>query len=201
MKNLIRPAITLCVATTIITGLVYPLAVTGVSQVLFPKQAAGSLIKRNNEVIGSTLIGQSFSGPNYFWSRPSATSPMPYNATGSSGSNLGPTNPALVDAVKERVKNIRAAHPDQTGSVPTDLVTTSASGLDPHVSPAAAYYQVKRVAQARGLDTAVVRSLVEESIELPQWKLFGDARVNVLQLNLALDTLKANASSTSTTTQ
>lgn len=190
MKNLIRPAVMLFLMATLVTGLIYPLAVTGVAQIIFPQQAAGSLIKRGNEVVGSELIGQSFSGPTYFWSRPSATGPVPYNAAASVGSNLGPTNPALVDAVKGRVETLRAAHLSQKGSIPTDLVTTSASGLDPDISPAAAYYQVERVAAARGMDEATVRSLVEHSIAGPQWGLFGDPRVNVLQLNLALDALK-----------
>jgi len=187
MKTLIRPAIMLFLLLTIVTGLVYPVAVTGVARLLFPHQAAGSLIERGNSVVGSELIGQSFSGARYFWGRPSATAPMPYNATDSGGSNLGPTNPALVDAVKARVDLIRAAHPTQTGPVPADLVTASASGLDPHISPAAAYYQVERVAKARGLAPAKVRELVDRYVEGPSWGIFGDRTVNVLKLNLALD--------------
>lgn len=190
MKNLIRPAITLFILISFVTGLLYPLAVTGIAQIAFPEQAAGSLMMRGEEVIGSSLIGQSFSGETYFWSRPSATSPMPYNAANSGGSNLGPTNPVLIEAVKERAKNILASHLDKTEKIPTDLVTASASGLDPHISPAAAYYQVERVAAARNTDTAIVKSLVDQSIETPQWGLLGDSRVNVLRLNLALDALE-----------
>ncbi len=190
MKNLIRPAITLFILISLITGLLYPLAVTSIAQIAFPEQAAGSLMKRGEEVIGSSLIGQSFSGPTYFWSRPSATSPMPYNAANSGGSNLGPTNPVLIEAVKERAKNILASHPDKAEKIPTDLVTASASGLDSHISPAAAYYQVERVAAARNTDAAIVKSLVDRSIETPQWGLLGDSRVNVLRLNLALDALE-----------
>ncbi|MCG7755729.1 MAG: potassium-transporting ATPase subunit KdpC, partial [Nitrosomonas sp.] len=165
MKNLIRPAITLFILISLVTGLLYPLAVTGIAQIAFPEQAAGSLMKRGEEVIGSSLIGQSFSGPTYFWSRPSATAPMPYNAANSGGSNLGPTNPALIEAVKERAKNILASHPDKAEKIPTDLVTASASGLDSHISPAAAYYQVVRVAVTRNADAAIVKSLVDRSIE------------------------------------
>ncbi|WP_348225595.1 potassium-transporting ATPase subunit KdpC [Nitrosomonas sp. Is79A3] len=190
MKNLIRPAITLFILISLITGLLYPLAVTSIAQIAFPEQAAGSLVKRGEEVIGSSLIGQSFSGPTYFWGRPSATSPMPYNAANSGGSNLGPTNPVLIEAVKERAKNILASHPDKAEKIPTDLVTASASGLDPHISPAAAYYQVERVAAARNTGAAIVKSLVDQSIETPQWGLLGDSRVNVLRLNLALDALE-----------
>lgn len=190
MKNLIRPAITLFILISLVTGLLYPLAVTGIAQIAFPEQAAGSLMKRGEEVIGSSLIGQSFSGPTYFWSRRSATAPMPYNAANSGGSNLGPTNPALIEAVKERAKNILASHPDKAEKIPTDLVTASASGLDSHISPAAAYYQVVRVAVTRNADAAIVKSLVDRSIEMPQWGLLGDSRVNVLRLNLALDALE-----------
>jgi len=190
MKNLIRPAITLFILISLVTGLLYSLAVTGIAQIAFPEQAAGSLLKRGDEIIGSTLIGQSFSGSTYFWSRPSATSPMPYNASNSGGSNLGPTNPALIEAVNERIKNLRANHPEKEEKIPTDLVTASASGLDSHISPAAAYYQIERVAAARNTDTAIVKSLVDRSIETPQWGLLGDSRVNVLRLNLALDALE-----------
>lgn len=190
MKNLIRPAITLFILISLVTGLLYPLAVTGIAQIAFPEQAAGSLLKRGDEIIGSTLIGQSFSGSTYFWSRPSATSPMPYNASNSGGSNLGPTNPALIEAVNERIKNLRANHPEKEEKIPTDLVTASASGLDSHISPAAAYYQIERVAAARNTGAAIVKSLVDRSIETPQWGLLGDSRVNVLRLNLALDALE-----------
>ena len=190
MKNLIRPAITLFILISLVTGLLYPLAVTSIAQIVFPEQAEGSLMKRSEEVIGSSLIGQNFSGPTYFWGRPSATAPIPYNAANSGGSNLGPTNPALIEAVKERAKNILASHPDKAEKIPTDLVTASASGLDSHISPAAAYYQVVRVAVTRNADAAIVKSLVDRSIEMPQWGLLGDSRVNVLRLNLALDALE-----------
>lgn len=189
MKTLIRPAITLFLLLSVLTGLAYPAAVTGLARLFFPEQAAGSLIHRGDEVVGSALIGQAFSGPRYFWSRPSATSPMPNNASASSGSNLGPTNPALLDAVKARIATVRAAHPEETGPVPVELATASASGLDPDISPAAAYYQVERVAHARGLPVATLRALVAKHTEGPQWGLFGQARVNVLKLNLELDTL------------
>lgn len=190
MKTLIRPAVTLFLLLSVLTGLVYPAAVTSLARLFFPDQAAGSLIMRGHEVIGSELIGQSFSGPRYFWSRPSATGPMPNNAGASGGSNLGPTNPALLDAVQARVATVRAAHPEQIGPVPVELATASASGLDPDISPAAAYYQIERVARARGLPAATLRALVAQHTEGPQWGLFGQARVNVLKLNLALDQLR-----------
>jgi K+-transporting ATPase ATPase C chain len=190
MKDQIRPALTMLLLLTVLTGLVYPLAVTGLAQVFFPHQANGSLIMREGKVIGSTLIGQYFDKPEYFWGRPSATSPFPYNAAASSGSNLGPTNPVLIDAVKARVAALRAADPGNDAPIPVDLVTASGSGLDPHISPAAALYQAKRVARARGLDEAIVQTLVAEHVEERQFKLLGEQRVNVLQLNLALDTLR-----------
>lgn len=196
MNNLFRPALTLLFIFSLLTGVIYPLLVTGLAQVLFPAQAAGSLIKGGKEgqqVLGSAQIGQPFAGPGYFWSRPSATGPMPYNAANSGGSNLGPTNPALLDAVKGRIATVRAAHPAQHGAVPLDLVTTSASGLDPHISPQAAQYQLERVASHRKLTPEAVRALVEKATEAPQWGLFGEARVNVLQLNLALDGLSAKS--------
>lgn len=177
MKNLVT-AILLFLVLTVVTGLVYPLLVTGIAQVVFPRQANGD----------ASLIGQPFTGPRYFWSRPSATSP-PYDAAASGGSNLGPTNPALIERVKTDVERVRAAHPGK-GPVPVDLVTASASGLDPHVSPAAALYQVDRVAAARGLDPAAVRRLVEEHIEDRTFGVIGEPRVNVLRLNLALDRLR-----------
>lgn len=187
MSSIVRPAVTLFAVLTIATGLAYPALVAGAAKVVYPHQAAGSLIERGNDTVGSSLIGQNFSGPTYFWSRPSATGPMPNNPTASSGSNLGPTNPALADAVKGRIDAVRAAHPDQKGAVPAELVTASASGLDPHISPAAAYYQVNRVAKARGLSPEVVGRLIGDHVEGAQWRLFGEPRVNVLELNLALD--------------
>jgi len=187
MRAQIRPAIVLLVVLSVLTGLAYPALVTAIAQVAFPFQANGSLITRDGKVVGSALIGQPFDDPKYFWGRPSATSPFPYNAAASSGSNLGPTNPALLDAVKGRVEALRAADPSNRGPVPVDLVTASASGLDPHISPAAALYQVPRVAKARKLDTAVVRTLVERHIEGRTFGVLGEPRVNVLALNLSLD--------------
>jgi len=189
-KDLVRPALTVFLAISAVTGIVYPLAVTGVAQLIFPRQAAGSLIEKDGRLVGSALLAQPFTSPGYFWSRPSAISPTPYDATNSAGSNLGPTNPALVDAVKDRVAKLRAAHPTESGPVPADLATASASGLDPHLSPAGVYYQVKRVAAARGLDPAALRALVDRHVEGPQWGLFGEPRVNVLLLNLDLDVVK-----------
>jgi len=189
MKTLIRPAVTLFILLSIITGLIYPLLVTGIGQALFPQQAAGSLIERDGKLIGSRLIGQPFTDPKYFWGRPSATSPYAYNAAASGGSNLGPLNPALKAAVESRVKALRIADPGNAAPVPVDLVTASASGLDPHISPAAAEYQVTRVARARGLAPETVRNLVTQQTENRQWGIFGEPRVNVLELNLALDPL------------
>ena len=187
MKNILRPALVVFFILTLVTGVAYPLLVTGAAQALFPAQAAGSLIMRNGKVVGSELIGQNFSNPQHFWGRPSATGPMPYNAAASSGSNQGPLNPALTDAVKSRIEALRAADPGNTARVPVDLVTASASGLDPHISPAAAAYQMGRVAKARGLPIAKVQALVEAQTEAPLLGLLGEPRVNVLKLNLALD--------------
>ena len=192
MKTLIRPALTLFILLSLITGLIYPLLVTGIGQALFPKQAAGSLIERDGKRVGSRLIGQNFTDPKYFWGRPSATGPYPNNAAASSGSNLGPLNPALKEAVESRVKALRDADPGNAQPVPVDLVTASASGLDPHISPAAADYQVTRVARARGLAPETVRNLVVQQTEDRQWGIFGEPRVNVLELNLALDGLRPN---------
>lgn len=190
MKTILRPALVLFAVLTLVTGVAYPLVVTGVAQTLFPAQASGSLILRDGKPVGSALIGQNFTGPGYFWGRPSATSPMPYNAAASGGSNQGPLNPALVDAVKSRIDALRAADPGNTAPLPVDLVTASASGLDPHISPAAANYQVARVAQARGLSVEKVHHLVEQQTDRPLLGLLGERRVNVLQLNLALETLR-----------
>lgn len=187
MWIVLRTGVALLAIMTVVTGLVYPAIVTGVAQTLLSRPASGSLMTEGATAAGSELIGQPFSGPRYFWSRPSATAPYPYNAGASSGSNQGPTNPALVDAVAGRIKALRAADPGNTAPVPADLVTASASGLDPHISPAAAYYQVARVARARGVDVAAVRARVEESSEPRQFGVLGDPRVNVLRLNLALD--------------
>jgi potassium-transporting ATPase KdpC subunit len=187
MSAHVRPALVLLVALSALTGLIYPAVVTGIAQVVFPRQASGSLIVRDGTVVGSTLIGQPFDDPRYFWGRPSATSPFPYNAVASSGSNQGPTNPALYEAVENRVKALRAADPGNTAPVPVDLVTSSGSGLDPHISPAAALYQVGRVARARGREESAVRRLVEQHIEGRQLALLGEPRVNVLALNLTLD--------------
>lgn len=193
MKSQIRPALVTLLFFTLLTGLVYPLVVTGIAQVVFPSQANGSLILKDGNAVGSKLIGQSFDDPKYFWGRPSATGTFPYNAfnaedlTGSSGSNYGPLNQALLDAVQARVNALKAADPDNTAPVPVDLVTASGSGLDPHISIAAALYQVPRVAKARGLDQDTVRALVDKYTEEREFGFLGEPRVNVLRLNLALD--------------
>jgi K+-transporting ATPase ATPase C chain len=189
MKTILRPALVLFAVLTLVTGVAYPLVVTGVAQTLFPAQASGSLILRDGKPVGSALIGQNFTEPGHFWGRPSATSPMPYNAAASGGSNQGPLNPALVDAVKSRIDALRAADPGNTAPLPVDLVTASASGLDPHISPAAANYQVARIAKARGLPVEKVHHLVDQQTERPLLGLLGERRVNVLQLNLALEAL------------
>jgi K+-transporting ATPase ATPase C chain len=187
MWTQLRPALVSLAALTLITGLLYPLVVTGVAQVLFPRQANGSLILIDGKPVGSSLIGQPFDAPKYFWSRPSATSPFPYNAAASSGSNLGPTNDALIKAVQARIDALKAADPDNPLPLPVDLVTASASGLDPHIGPAAAEYQIRRIARVRGLDETVVRRLVVQHSEGRQLGVLGEPRVNVLTLNLALD--------------
>lgn len=191
MTRQVRPALTLFLALSLVTGLVYPLAVTGLAQLVFPEQANGSLITHGGRVVGSALIGQAFVDPGHFWSRPSATTPKPYDAANSGGSNLGPNNPALAEAVKARVAALRAADPGNTAPVPVDLVTASASGLDPHISRAAADYQVARVARARGLPEAAVRALVARHGEGALLGFIGEPRVDVLRLNLALDALPA----------
>ena len=187
LASQLRPALSLFLVLTVVTGLAYPAAVTGLARALFPAQAAGSLIEHEGRVVGSTLVGQNFTDPGHFWGRPSATAPYPYNGAASGGANQGPLNPALIDAVKARIAALRAADPSNDAPFPVDLVTASGSGLDPHISPAAAEYQVDRVARARRLDPGVVRELVARHRSEAQFGLFGDARVNVLTLNLALD--------------
>jgi K+-transporting ATPase ATPase C chain len=187
MNNLLRPLFVLFALLTVLTGVIYPLLVTGVGKVFFPLQVAGSLLVRDGKLIGSSLISQSFQEPQYFWGRLSATAPMPNNAAASGGSNFGALNPALIDAAQARIEALKAADPDNHAPIPVDLVTASGSGLDPHISPAAALYQVNRVAAARHLNPARLRAQVVAAIEGPQWGVFGEARVNVLNLNLALD--------------
>jgi potassium-transporting ATPase KdpC subunit len=187
MGTQLRPALVLLVALHVLTGLVYPLVVTGIAQVVWPANAGGSLVVVDGRARGSSLIGQPFSAPGYFWGRPSATSPVPYDASASSGSNLGPTNPALLALVRDRIAALRAADPSLAGPIPVDLVTASASGLDPDISLAAALVQVTRVARARGMSDASVRTLVETRAVAPTLAVLGEPRVNVLLLNLALD--------------
>ncbi|KAF1062683.1 potassium-transporting ATPase subunit KdpC [Burkholderia gladioli] len=191
MKSMFRPLVVLFAVLTAVTGLVYPAVMTAFGSVAFPSQAGGSLIEQNGRTVGSALIGQPFDAPRYFWGRLSATSPMPYNAQGSSASNLGPTNPALADQVKGRLDALKAAGTDMSQPVPVDLVTASGSGLDPEISPAAAAYQVERVARARGLPADAVRQLVDANTKGRQFGLLGEPRVNVLALNLALDSTKS----------
>jgi K+-transporting ATPase ATPase C chain len=181
------PALRMLVTLTLLTGVVYPLATWGVAQVAFPRAANGSIVERDGKVVASQLIGQPFSDPRYFWSRPSATSPQPYNGAASSGSNQGPRNPALADAVADRIRALREADPGNSAPVPVDLVTASASGLDPHISVAAAEYQLARVAKARGVAPEALRTLVAQNTEGPTLGVLGESRVNVVMLNLALD--------------
>jgi potassium-transporting ATPase KdpC subunit len=187
MKTMLRPLFVLFALLTVLTGVVYPLLVTGIGKIAFPNQISGSLVKRDDKVVGSMLISQSFQDPKYFWGRLSATSPMANNASASGGSNFGPTNPALIEAVKARIDALKAADPDNTLPIPVDLVTASASGLDPDISPAAALYQVARVAWVRHIDPVKLRERVLAQVKGPQWGVFGEARVNVLMLNLSLD--------------
>jgi K+-transporting ATPase ATPase C chain len=189
MRAYLRPALVAVLLFTLLTGAVYPAVVTVLGRVLFPGAAEGSLIVKDGHVVGSALIGQSFSDPKYFWGRLSATAPVPYNAAASSGSNLGPSNPALIDQVKGRLDALRAADSTAVGPVPVDLVTASGSGLDPAISPAAAAYQVARVARVRNLPRAEVEALVAAATEGRTFGLLGEPRVNVLRLNLALDSL------------
>jgi K+-transporting ATPase ATPase C chain len=187
MFGQLLPAVRMLVVLSILTGVIYPYLVTGIAQVAFPRAANGSLIVDNGKAIGSSLVGQPFDDPKYFWSRPSATSPQPYNGAASSGSNQGPRNPALADAVTGRIKALRDADPDSKSPVPVDLVTASGSGLDPDISVAAAEYQIHRVAVARGVSEDKVRTLVAENATGRTFGIFGEPRVNVLNLNLALD--------------
>jgi K+-transporting ATPase ATPase C chain len=196
MLKQLRPAIVSLLVFTLITGVIYPLVVTGIAQVIFPSQANGSLIVKDGKAVGSALIGQQFDDPKYFWGRLSATSTFPYNAynadtlTGSSGSNYGPLNPALTAAVKARADALRAADPGNTAPIPVDLVTASGSGLDPHISVAAALFQLPRVAKARGMSVDAVRALVDQNTQGRQFGFLGEPVVNVLELNLALDAVK-----------
>ncbi len=187
MKAMLRPTLMLFLILTVVTGIIYPFAVTGLAQVLFPNQANGSIVTVNGRPVGSALIGQQFTAPGHFWGRPSATGPYPYNALASSGSNLGPLNPALTDAVQARVAALKAADPDNAQAVPIDLVTASGSGLDPDISLAAAYYQAARVAEARNRPVEQINTLIEQHAERPWLGIFSEPRVNVLRLNLALD--------------
>lgn len=187
----LRPALIVFGLLTLLTGVLYPLIVTAVGQIVFPRQANGSLIQSGERVVGSRLLGQPFSSPQYFWSRPSATTPQPYNGAASSGSNQGPLNPALESAVRDRITALRAADPNNVSPVPIDLVTTSGSGLDPHISPAAAEYQVARIARVRNMSEDEVRRLLGEAIDGRTFGIWGEPRVNVLELNLALDAQQA----------
>lgn len=190
MHTYLRPALVLLVILIVLTGVIYPLAITGIAQMIFPHQANGSLILHDGQAVGSSLIGQQFDDPRYFWGRLSATSPYPYNAVASSGSNLGPTNPALIAEVQSRIADLKAADPTNTAPIPVDLVTSSASGLDPDISIAAALYQVPRVARERSLSQDAVKALVAKFTRGRTFGIFGEPRVNVLELNLALDAIK-----------
>jgi K+-transporting ATPase ATPase C chain len=187
MLKELKPAFAMLLALTVLAGVAYPLLVTGIAQGLFANQANGSLIEQNGKIVGSALIGQAFSDPKFFWGRPSATGPTSYNAAASSGSNQGPLNPALEEAVKARIAALQAADPSQTAPIPVDLVTASGSGLDPHISPAAAAWQVPRIARLRGLSLDVVHDLIAQHTQARQFGVLGEPRVNVLRLNLALD--------------
>jgi potassium-transporting ATPase KdpC subunit len=185
----IRPALSLLLVMTLLTGLAYPLLITGIARLAFPQQAAGSLVVQHGKVVGSALIGQNFSDPKHFWGRPSATTPQPYNGIASTGSNLGPLNPALIEGVKAQIKALHDADPDNAQPIPVELVTASASGLDPEISPAAARYQAARVARARGIPLKEVEALIAGHVQGRFLGLFGEPRINVLELNLALDGL------------
>jgi K+-transporting ATPase ATPase C chain len=189
MKTLIRPALSLFLALSLITGVLYPLVVMGVGTVLFPNQARGSVVMRGDVAVGSSLIGQNFADPRHFWGRVSATAPQPNNGLASGGSNLGPENPALIDAVKARIDALHQADPDNHAAVPVDLATASGSGLDPDITPAAAHYQAARVARLRGVSEERVSALIAQQTVGRQWGVLGEPRVNVLRLNLALDAL------------
>jgi potassium-transporting ATPase KdpC subunit len=189
----LRPALVFLGLFTLLTGVVYPLAVTAVSQTIFPHQANGSLLEQNGVIVGSELIGQPFDDPAYFWGRPSLTSPHPYNGAASAGSTIAPSNPALTDRVAARIAALQAADPTNTQPIPVDLVTASGSGLDPHISLAAAEYQAARVAQVRGLETAVVHQLITEHTEGRTFGLLGEPRIHVLNLNRALDALQSDS--------
>jgi K+-transporting ATPase ATPase C chain len=190
MSKIIRPVAVSLFVFTVITGILYPLAVTGIAQLFFPVQANGSVIVKNGKLAGSSLIGQPFDSPKYFWGRLSATSPFPYNSAASSGSNMGSTNPALLRKVKDRIYHLKSANPDNDKPIPVDLITASGSGLDPHISPAAAEYQIQRIAGSRGIDEVQIRTLIIAHTEHRQLGILGEPRVNVLELNTALDGLK-----------
>ncbi len=187
MFTMIRNSLMSLLIFTILTGIIYPLVVTGIAQVIFPRQANGGIISKNGKAVGSELIGQQFDGPKYFWGRLSATTPYPYNGGSSSGSNLGPNNPDLMKAVQARIDALRGADPGNGAKIPVDLVTASGSGLDPHISPAAAEYQIHRVAKARGLDDAKVRDIIKNNTKGLLLGVIGESTVNVLMLNMALD--------------